>query len=64
VTVKLTLHHDVLALPEVFWGVESTRIDGRGVFPGDPLSPVTTEIPRVAYAVRTVGLMSKRVLSI
>ena len=63
-TVKLTLHNDVLALPKVAWAIENTGIDERGVLPSHPLGPITAEIPRVAEAVCTVGLMRKRVLAI
>ena len=63
-TLKLTLHKNVLALPKVVCAAENTGIDKCGVLPRHPLSPITAEIPRVANAVCTVGLMRKRVLAI
>jgi hypothetical protein len=63
-TVGLTLHNDVLTLPKVVWAAEHAGIDERGVLPSYPLCPITTEIPRVAEEICTVGLMGKRVLAI
>ena len=61
---ELTVYHDVLAVPKVARVVENTCIDVRRVLPGLPLSPITAEVPRVAEAVRTIGLVRERVLSI
>lgn len=61
---KLTLEKNVLALPKVVRGVENAAIDERRVLPGLPLSPIAAEVPRIAEAVRTIGFVRERVLSI
>jgi len=61
---KLTLEKNVLALPKVVLGVENAGIDERRVLPGLPLSPIAAEVPRIAEAVRTIGFVRERVLSI
>lgn len=52
---KLTLNHNVLALPKVSRVVKNVRIDERRVLPGLPLGPIATKVLRVAEHVRTIG---------
>ena len=54
---ELTVYHNVLAVPKVARVVENTCIDVHCVLPGFPLSPITAEVPQVAEAVRTIGLV-------
>ena len=61
---ELTLNKNVLALPKVVRGVENAGIDVRRILPGLPLSPIAAKVPRVAEAVRTIGFVRERVLSI
>jgi hypothetical protein len=53
----LTLHHNVLACPEVVRAAEDFRIYKRRIFPVFPLCPVTAVIPRVTEHVRAIGLV-------
>ena len=61
---KLTLNHDVLAVPEeAFIATKDARVHCRRVFPLLPSSPVLTEVTRVAKHVRSEGLVREGVLA-
>jgi hypothetical protein len=61
---KLTLHHDVIAIPPVFRSCEHIGLDVSRIFPTCPLGPVHAEIPGIPKHVCAVRLVRKGVLPV
>ena len=59
---RLTLHHDMLAVPEVT--IELGWVDRRLVLPVAPLRPILAEVGRIAEHVGTKCVMGEGVLAV
>lgn len=62
--MPLTLHYDVITIPEIFGRLEDRGFYSSDIFPVSPLRPVLSKVPRISEHISAESLMLKSILTI